>query len=138
MSTGRRPSARAAVLTAAAAGLLVAACSGPRDDGSSLVTDGTRHRSSPANAGSITVSLPEEPAEPWCLLDGDALIVWPRGSTYDVEAGEVRSESGRLLGKVGESVEGGGMVGEPPSSDTLDDVDWAGCTPTETVLHQYG
>ncbi|WP_432524285.1 hypothetical protein [Kineococcus sp. SYSU DK006] len=129
---------RRVVLITAGAGLLIAACSGSSDDGSSLVTDGTRHNSSPANAGSITVTLPEDPTEPWCLLDGSALIVWPKGSTYDVAAGEVRSESGRLLGKVGESVEGGGMVGESPSWDTLDDVDWAGCTPTDPVLHQYG
>lgn len=126
------------VLVMAGAGLLAAACSGSGEDESSLVTDGTRHGSSPANAGSITVTLPQDPAEPWCLLDGDALIVWPAGSTYDVAAGEVRSESGHLLGKVGESVDGGGMVGESPSSDTLDDVDWAGCTPTDQVLHQYG
>ena len=129
---------RRAALITAGTGLLIAACSGSSGDGSSLVTDGTRHDSSPANAGSITMILPEDPAEPWCLLDAGALIVWPKGSSYDVAAGEVRSESGRLLGKVGESVEGGGMVGEPPSSDTLDDVDWAGCTPTDPVLHQYG
>ncbi|MBB2899424.1 hypothetical protein FHR75_000212 [Kineococcus radiotolerans] len=29
-------------------------------------------------------------------------------------------------------------MAESPSWDTLDDVDWAGCTPTDPVLHQYG
>ncbi|WP_157873433.1 hypothetical protein [Kineococcus radiotolerans] len=138
MPDPRRPRVRRAALTATGAALVIAACSSGGDDGSSLVTDGTRHGSSPANASSLTVTLPEDPAEPWCLLSDGALVVWPRGSTYDVAAGEVRSGSGRLLGKVGERVEGGGLVAESPSWDTLDDVDWAGCTPTDPVLHQYG
>lgn len=117
---------------------MIAACSGPGDDGSSLVTDRTRHGSSPANGGSLTLTVPEDPAEPWCLLDDGALVVWPAGSTYDVAAGEVHSGSGRLLGKVGETVEGGGMISEPLSSDTLGNVDWADCTATDPVLHQYG
>ncbi|NAZ81179.1 hypothetical protein GTR02_05050 [Kineococcus sp. R8] len=129
---------RRAVLTATGAALLLAACSTADDDGTRLVTDGTRHRSVPGNAGSITLTVPESPTEPWCLLSNGSLVVWPEGSSYDVAAGEVRDRSGNLRGKLGETVEGGGMVDEPPSSDTLDDVDWAGCTPTDPVLHQYG
>lgn len=98
----------------------------------------TGERVPAAAAGSITVELPGDAAEPWCLLSEGALVVWPRGSTYDAGAGEVRGGSGRLPGRVGETVEGGGMVLEPPSSDTLDDVDRAGCEPTDAVLHQYG
>jgi hypothetical protein len=130
--------ARRVVLVGAVGGLLVAACSGSGDDGSALVTDGARHGSSPANAGSITLEVPADPERPWCLLSDGVLVVWPRGSSYDVAVGEVRDRSGDLLGKVGESVEGGGMVQEGPSWDTLDGVDWAGCPHDDDVLHQYG
>ena len=117
---------------------MITACSGSTGEASSLVTNSQRNDDSPANAASISLTVPQEPAEPWCLLSDGALVVWPEGSTYDVAAGEVSDESGRLLGKVGESVEGGGLVEESPSSDTLEKTDWAGCTPTDTVLHQYG
>jgi hypothetical protein len=128
----------AGLLIAAWAWLLIAAASDSSDDGSPLVTDRARYNASPANAGSLALTLPEASGEPWCLLSGGALVVWPRGSTYDVAAGEVRDRSGDLLGRVGDTIEGGGMVGESPSSSTLDDVDWAGCTPADEVLHQYG
>jgi len=139
MSSSRNPrTGRSAPVAATAALLLSAACSGSTGDGSSLVTDGTRHDAVPANAAPITLTLPADPAEPWCLRSGGDLVVWPSGSSYDVATGEVRDGSGTLLGRVGETVQGGGAVGEAPTSETLDDVDWAGCVPTDRVLHQDG
>jgi len=123
---------------AAWTGLLIAGASDSTGDGSPLVTDHASYHASPANAGSLALTPPAESAKPWCLLSRGALVVWPRGSTYDAAAGEVRDRSGDLLARLGETVEGGGMVGESPSSPTLDHVDWAGCTPTDQVLHQYG
>lgn len=110
----------------------------PTDDGPSLVTDGTSYDAVPAIAGPITLAVPQAPAEPWCLLSDGALVVWPKGSTYDASTGEVRDRTGTLRARVGETVEGGGAVGEPASSSQLDDVDWAGCEPTDEVPHQYG
>jgi len=126
------------LLIATWAGLLITRASDSTDNGSPLVTDRASYNASPAIAGSLELSLPEESAKPWCLLSGGALVVWPRGSNYDAATGEVRDRSGHLLGRIGETIEGGGMVGESPSSSTLDDVDWAGCAPADQVLHQYG
>lgn len=84
----------AGLLVVAWVGLVTTGASHSTDDGPPLVTDGARYDASPANAGSLALTLPEGSAKPWCLLSDGALVVWPRGSTYDVAAGEVRNRSG--------------------------------------------
>ncbi|WP_432489434.1 hypothetical protein [Kineococcus sp. SYSU DK018] len=130
---------RRTVTTLTCAGLLLLGAGGcAGDEGTTLVTDGSSDGTVPANTSSITLAVPQAPAPPHCLLSDGLLVVWPGGSTYDVANGEVHDRDGDLLGRVGESVSGGGALSEPSSSDTLEDVDWAGCTPTGDVLHQYG
>ena len=128
---------RRTTTTLLCAGLLLLAGCGEEEE-RALVTDGASDGATPANISSITLALPQPPAAAHCLLSGGLLVVWPEGSTYDAAGGEVHDRDGDLLGRVGETVTGGGALPEPSSSHTLKDVDWAGCTSTADVLHQYG
>ncbi|WP_432546443.1 hypothetical protein [Kineococcus sp. SYSU DK004] len=122
-------------LVCAAVVLSAAACG--RGEQVPLVTDRAGGDTAPANISTITLVVPDAPAPAHCLLSEDMLVVWPEGVTHHPAAGEVHDGRGRLLARVGETVVGGGALPEPSSQATLDEVDWAGCEPTATVLHQY-